>query len=343
MAETKKLTKILSIDGGGIRGVIPGQILVRLEEKLKTLDKNPDARIADYFDLIAGTSTGGILACLYLCPESSRSKRPRFSAQDAVDLYLDRGDDIFDVSLWHKLRSAGGLTDEKYPSDELEETLKDYFQDLTLRDLIKPCVITAYDVKRRRAHFFTQHDADQDRDNFLVRDITRATSAAPTFFEAARIKSFSNVTYPLIDGGVFANNPALCAYAEARKLNFGQNRNKPTAKDMAILSLSTGKVETAYYYKQVKDWGLVEWIKPLIDIMMSSGPETVDYQLRQIYDAIKKPKQYLRMTPKLRGASPAMDDASRENLQLLQEAGNKSAEEQDTELTAFARLLIRNK
>ena len=90
MAETKKLTKILSIDGGGIRGVIPGQILVRLEEKLKTLDKNPHARIADYFDLIAGTSTGGILTCLYLCPESAKSKRPRFSAQDAVDLYLDR-------------------------------------------------------------------------------------------------------------------------------------------------------------------------------------------------------------------------------------------------------------
>lgn len=68
MSDTKKLTRILSLDGGGIRGIIPGQILVKLEHKFRKLDKNPNARIADYFDLIAGTSTGGILTCIYLCP-----------------------------------------------------------------------------------------------------------------------------------------------------------------------------------------------------------------------------------------------------------------------------------
>ena len=92
MPTNSKLTRILSIDGGGIRGILPGQILVSLENKLKSIDNNPQARIADYFDLIAGTSTGGILTCLYLSPSDTEPSRPGFSAERAVDLYLNRGD-----------------------------------------------------------------------------------------------------------------------------------------------------------------------------------------------------------------------------------------------------------
>ena len=294
MANTK-LTRILSIDGGGIRGIIPGQILVSLEDKLRKMDNNPDARIADYFDLIAGTSTGGILTCIYLCPDKTDPKRPRFSAAEAVDLYLDRGDEIFDVSFWQKLKSAGGVLDEKYSADELEEALEDYMQNLKLNELLKPCLVTSYDIKRRKGHFFTQHTANREAENFYVKDVASATSAAPTYFEVARVKSFANAYYPLIDGGVFVNNPTLCAYAEARKLKFDATRNKPTAKEMAILSIGTGNIDNPYHYKNAKDWGMVEWLKPLIDIMMSGVAETVDYQLRQIYDAVGTPKQYMRI------------------------------------------------
>ncbi len=343
MANTK-LTRILSIDGGGIRGIIPGQILVSLEEKLKKLDNNPNGRIADYFDLIAGTSTGGILTCIYLCPDKKDPKRPRFSAAEAVDLYLERGDEIFDVTFWQKLKSAGGVLDEKYSADELEEALMDYMQDLKLSELLKPCLVTSYDIKRRKGHFFTQHTAaKKDAENFYVRDVARATSAAPTYFEVSRIKSFGNEYYPLIDGGVFVNNPTLCAYAEARKLKFDAKRNKPTAKEMAILSIGTGKIDKPYYYKKAKDWGMVEWLKPLIDIMMSGVAETVDYQLRQIYDAVGTPNQYLRLSPALHNAKPSMDDATHENLMALKEAGSLNAKEVDKDLTDFAKLLIANK
>ncbi len=343
MATNSKLTRILSIDGGGIRGVVPGQILVALEEKLQKLDNNPKGKIADYFDMIAGTSTGGILACIYLSPEKAGSKKPRFSAKQAVDLYLERGDEIFDISFWHKIKSGGGVTDEKYEADELEEALKDYMGELKLSELIKPCLISSYDIKRRKAHFFTQHDAHTDEHNFLVREVARATSAAPTYFEVARVKSLSNKTYPLIDGGVFVNNPTLCAYAEARKLKFDNSRQKPTAKNMVILSLGTGTTSKPYYYKKAKDWGMVQWIKPIIDIMMSGVAETVDYQLKQIYEAVGIPKQYLRISPELGNASPDMDDASMENLQALKEAGIQSAKKHDNDLTKLAELLIANK
>src|SRR3954471_2747681 len=105
--------RILSIDGGGIRGIIPGQVLVALEQKLQRLSGKPELRIADAFDLIAGTSTGGILTCLYLCPDEKTGK-PKFTAAAAVDLYLQNGDNIFDVSVWKALGSVGGIADEKY-------------------------------------------------------------------------------------------------------------------------------------------------------------------------------------------------------------------------------------
>ena len=343
MATNSKLTRILSIDGGGIRGIIPGQILVALEKKLQQLDNNPKGKIADYFDMIAGTSTGGILACIYLSPEKAGSKKPRFSAKEAVDLYLERGDEIFDISFWHKIKSAGGVMDEKYAADELEDALNDYMGELKLSELIKPCLVSSYDIKRRKAHFFTQHDATTNAHNYLVKEVARATSAAPTYFEVAKVKSLSNITYPLIDGGVFVNNPTLCAYAEARKLKFDQFRQKPTAKNMLIFSLGTGTTNKPYYYNKAKDWGMVEWIKPIIDIMMSGVAETVDYQLKQIYEAVGTPKQYLRISPELGNANADMDDASLENLKALKEAGEKSAIKHDKDLTKMAEMLIENK
>ncbi len=328
--------RILSIDGGGIRGIMPGQILVALEEKLQKKSGNPKARIADYFDLIAGTSTGGILACIYLCPSDADSGKAKFSAKEAVDLYLENGDEIFDISLKHKIESGAGMLDEKYGADELEESLNDYLGDLKLSQLLKPCLITSYDIRRRQAHFFRQHKAKNSAaHNFFVKDVARATSAAPTYFEVAKIKSVSSIPYPLVDGGVFANNPALCAYAEARNLP-----GKPKAKDMFMLCLGTGKIKKPYYYKKAKDFGLVQWVKPIIDIMMSGTAETVDFQLHQIFDAVGKPKQYVRIEPELFNASPEMDDASIENLNELKVAGQMCAEDNEEALDQVADTLI---
>ena len=329
-----RFTRILAIDGGGIRGLIPGQVLDQVEQQLQERSGNGDARIADYFDLLAGTSTGGILTCTYLVPLDVNSAKPRWSARDAVDLYLEHGDEIFDVPLRHKISSLGGVADEKYPADELEGVLQTYFADFKLDQLLKPCLIPAYDIRRRRGHFFVKPKADQPSRNFFLRDVARATSAAPTYFESARIKSQTGVSYPLIDGGIFANNPALCAYAEARKFP-----GNPTAKDMVILSLGTGAVEKPYYHSEAKDWGLAEWIKPLIDIMMGGVSETVDYQLAQIFNAIECPQQYLRLQPELKHVSPDMDNASLENMSRLVEIGTELAETHDKALEAFLDLL----
>lgn len=339
MAKTKqKLTRILSIDGGGIRGIIPGQILVLLEEKLRIKSKNQNARIADYFDLIAGTSTGGILTCAYLCPDQGHVTRPKFTAQEVVNLYLEHGSEIFSNPLKHKIITAGGILDEKYSSAPLEKALNDYFGDIKLSQLLKPCLISSYDITRRQAHFFTQHDAIKKKGwDFLIKDVARATSAAPTYFECSNVKSLTSISYPLIDGGVFVNNPTLCAYSEVH------NKFKKTAKEMVILSIGTGFVKTEYNYKDAKDFGMMSWIKPLISIMMSGVSEVVDYQIRQMYSAVKAPKQYLRINTEIPiTVNPEMDEASSENLIALKELGTEIAQKMDSQLDEFVKFLIQN-
>ena len=327
--------RILSIDGGGIRGILPGQILVELEKKLQQLASNPDKRLADYFDMIAGTSTGGILTCLYLYPDEKNPSRPFFSANDAVNLYLENGGWIFN----EKNGNADGMRQEKYPVAAIEALLKNYFKNTRLSELLKPCLITSYNIYARSTHFFTQHDAKQHKANdFYLYDVARGTSAAPTYFEPAAVTSLSGISYPVVDGGVFASNPALCAYAEARE------KFKPTKKgermDMFMLSIGTGSKKESYAYNKAKGWGKVGWVKPVLDIMLSGASETVDFQMKHIFDAINCADDYYRINPDIGNASIEMDDASAQNLQALKDAGTEAAQKYNAELEKIAEFLV---
>ncbi|HLW06691.1 MAG TPA: CBASS cGAMP-activated phospholipase [Marinilabiliaceae bacterium] len=332
----KKHSRILAIDGGGIRGIIPAVVLADLEKKLQSITKDHTVRLADYFDLIAGTSTGGILSCCYLL--EGENQRPKYTAEEILNLYFKHGEQIFNRSIFHKIRTAGGVLDEKYSDNGLRETLDKYMGNERLRNLLKPTLITAYDIERRKAHFFTKHDAHKKGNNFFVKDVAWSTSAAPTYFECAYIQDDLNRNYALIDGGVFANNPTLCAYAEARKIFKKFDTEKAvTASDMLILSIGTGSDEKRYPYNKAKDWGQLEWVKPLLDIMMSGVAETVDYQVRQIYDAIERPNQYLRINaPLSSNVNHNMDDASRENMEGLRLEGEALVKQFDAALQEFA-------
>ena len=321
-----KKIRILSIDGGGIRGIIPGTILTYLEKQLQLKSKS-SLKIGDYFDFIAGTSTGGILACIYLMP--GENGKARYSAQDAVNLYLQKGGDIFHRSFFQKIKSVGGLFYEKFRHLPIEKYLGEYFADTWLKDLIKPCLITSYDVTQRNAHFFTSTDANSSLYNFKVKDVARATSAAPTYFEPALIYSEEGQRLALVDGGVYANNPTLCAYAEARKIIFSHYLNdaekidKPSVKDMIIVSVGTGTVKRPYHFYDLKNAGELRWLNPIIDILMSGNAETVDYQLQQMYKTLSSEDthNYYRLEPPLLEASSEMDLATPKNMENLRQAG----------------------
>ncbi len=339
----KKYFRILSIDGGGIRGIIPATVLGAVERLVQKVRGDDTLKIGDCFDLIAGTSTGGILTCLYLAPDPDVPDRARFSADEGLRLYMEYGDEIFDRSIWKKLESLGGLADEKYSAKALEDTLRRYLGDLELKDLIGPCLVTAYATKQYRPWFFTWHDAVEDpAANYLVRDVARATSAAPTYFEAAMPDNLDDIpnAVPMIDGGVFANNPAACAFVEAIR----SDKLNRKVEDVVMLSLGTGRSPHSIAYSECRNWGQAAWLRPLLSILMEGVSQTVDFQLKTVFSTLGIERQYLRVNGsfhdfehglEVEGLDPSMDHASRENMRRLERFGRQLAQNYERELTEF--------
>ncbi|TWI80402.1 patatin-like phospholipase/acyl hydrolase [Lacibacter cauensis] len=350
--------RILSIDGGGIRGIIPGTIVEYLETRIRAVTGNKEAKIGEYFDMIAGTSTGGILTSIYLMPDEKETGKAKFSATDAVQLYMQYGNRIFNKNFWQQFKNFS-FWNESFPADNLEKLLQDYLGDTSLSQMIKPCVITAYNFYERRAAFFNSANSRKiggEVRDFKIRNVARATSAAPTYFEPAMIYSLSEAPQYLIDGGVFVNNPALCAYSEARGLNFSDSRilygeyqlpkpNRPAAKDMLLISIGTGSSKKKYEFEQLRNAGLIKWLPVLIDIMMSGNSETVHYHLVRMWDTLEDADKgdYYRIDPDLKTASPDMDNVSKKNLKLLKEAGESYVFENTEQLNEIVdKLLLYN-
>jgi len=128
---------------------------------------------------------------------------------------------------------------------------------------------------------------------------------------------------------VFVNNPALVAYAEGRSIFTKSTGHEATAEDMKILSIGTGQSAEGYPYRKAKDWGMVQWVKPLISIMMSGSAEVTDYELQKIYETVNNPNQYLRINGDLNDTKidPDMDNASKANMKKLKAFGTKLFEE----------------
>ncbi len=334
----KKKINILSIDGGGIRGIIPAVVLDYIEQGLQRKSNNPNVTLADYFDLIAGTSTGGILACFYLLPpDDLQFAHSKYYAKDAIRIYAEYGKKIFRRP-WYRL----GLTSERYPSDGLESVLKEFMGDVTLAETRKHCLVTAYNITEREAVFFSTPEAKKYRHrNYLMRDIARATSAAPTYFEPAAVHSIGGSLLHLIDGGMFAGNPTLCALVEAGKTRF-EACDPPTLSDVYVVSVGTGKERKHYDYEKAKNWGAIGWARPVIDILLSASAEVVDYQLQKQFQTAGCPDHYVRLEPELGKAKAEMDDASDENIRHLKEAGQNYIEEYAEALDAIVDTLIAN-
>ncbi len=290
--------RILSIDGGGIRGIIPAVVLSRLE-------RQTGQRVADLFDLVAGTSTGGILALGLTRPGAGG--RPLYSAAQMAELYEKEGTKIFSTSWWRRMRTLGSLAEERYSADGIEEVLRRYFGDVRLKDACTDVLVPSYEIERRTPFFFKSAMARERAEyDFPMWEAARATSAAPTYFEPARVPVPDSADYwALIDGGVFANNPAACALVEAMALN-------PRATKFVVVSLGTGTVLPRISIDRAKGWGTAGWMLPVLDIVLDGVSATVDYQLQKLL-----PGDYHRYQVTLQASDQQLDDVRPENLRNL--------------------------
>ncbi len=321
------MKKILSIDGGGIRGIIPSIILAQIEEQTQK-------PIAELFDLIAGTSTGGILALGLTKP--GHDHKPQYKASDMINLYEFEGPKIFSQSIWRKINNLGSVLEEKYPTQNVESVLKRYFKNSYLNEAITPVLVTGYEIERRSAYFFKSDRAKTNiKRNFLMRDVARATSAAPTYFEPEKIPTEDFKEYfALIDGGVYAGNPAMCAYVEALKMF-------PKEKDFLILSLGTGELTRPIYYLDSKNWGIAKWARPILDVVLSGISDTVDYQLKLLLPPQEEEKRYYRFQVRLDDASDDMDNATPQNLRVLKLYAESLVKEQSDTINILCEQLLK--
>jgi patatin-like phospholipase/acyl hydrolase len=274
--------KALAIDGGGIRGLIPALVLAEIEQRT-------GRPMATMVDVIAGTSTGAIIACALAKPHAMPASR-------IAEIYEQDGPKIFDASLLRRIVTADGYVNELYSDKGLVSSLQAHLGDARLNQATTPTLITTYDLQSRQELLLRS-----DRDDVSLVDAAHASSAAPTYFEPLRLGDRT-----LIDGGMGAINPSVYAYAETG--------GDPTL----LLSLGTGSQTAPMPYDEVKDWGKLEWAAPIIGVVFDAAADAVDSQLERLMDG-----NYIRLQTRLTEASGALDDASAENLAALRREAEK--------------------
>lgn len=330
--------RILSLDGGGIRGILPATILCYLEAELRRQSGNKSARISDYFDLIAGTSTGGILACVYLTPDPQNVQRPKLEAQDALDLYLKDGPKIFRNNFSRKVKTLGGLWKQRYCEKGLESCLKSALgASAGFTDLLKPCIIPAYDFQSHQAIFFNSHaTGTYQSEGLKAWQVARATTAAPSYFAPVQL-TVGGRQRSLIDGALFARNPAVWAWLEAKKLMAGQT-STASQKDMMMVSISTGSCQRPLSAERMQNQGALGWIKPMMEIMLHTRADMTSRQLDRLQQ--EEGMSYHRINPCLYQADKAMDNVSRTNLSALHDAGLRYIEQHQDQLDGIIQQLM---
>ncbi len=325
---------ILSVDGGGIRGLLPVRVLDEIRRRLEAAGSRKP--LAGLFDLVAGTSAGAIVALGITVTNSAGE--PRYSPGEILELYERRGTEIFPVSFRSMLQTAVQAVRFKYAPTGLCRVLADTFGDSTLRDAASYLLITSFDTEAMQPHcmkYLPDRCEPSDRPNYRMRDAARASSAAPTYFPPARISPIGhpNRHFTLVDGAVFANNPAGLAFVEATKIF-------PDESEFVVLSLGTGDPQQGYSYDEIRRWGYMEWVNPAngfpIGTIMSAGQsEAVSHQLRRISGV-----RYIRINTPLNGCSPAMDDAGPRNIACLRRQADLMIASHDAEIGQLCEILV---
>ena len=338
--------RILAIDGGGIRGIIPARLLARLEALLAGRPGAPT--LADSFDLIAGTSTGGLLALGLTVPGADG--RPTIRAADLVELYSgEEARQVFRRSPVGRVPLLGGLIDllrPKYSLGPLRELLESRFGEATMGDALTEVLITSYDMRGRTPRFFKRWRSADARVPMV--DAALATAAAPTFFPAHELAGDA-----LVDGGIFAANPTIAAIAEALKRTTDPAATGPD--DLLAVSLGTGRHETGFTATEVARWGAADWVlpkrgePPLIAAMLDGQSDAADHWAHVILN--HEPGRAL-VAAEGRGAGPRyyryqielprphpLDDTSPTNIGALLDHADALIEARSAELEALASAL----
>jgi patatin-like phospholipase/acyl hydrolase len=298
---------ILSIDGGGIRGIIPALIISEIEKKT-------GKQCYELFDLIAGTSTGGILAL---------GLTSGIPAENLVKLYSCDGKRIFNKPWWRK-----GLFISKYSNRGFKTVLKENFKTDRINGVKSPVLVTAYDATDRVPVIFTRST------NLSIVDAALATASAPCYFPPAVLRLFGR-DHTFIDGGLAYNNPSLVARDYIKSLW----PNEPTC----TISIGTGLHKRAPINNDIESWGLAQWLPYIFEILMETSATEVDRVMMGIPNTPIEDKEndtYLRWQTPIRQVDKSMDDVSESHINSLIESAKKTISKIQPDLAKLSNDLL---
>lgn len=277
------MKKILTIDGGGIKGILAASFLAELEKRC-------GVRICEYFDLIAGTSTGGMIAA---------GMALGVPAETVLEMYLEKGREIFPK------RKLWSLFKGKYDTNPLQQALREVFGEKQIKDCKTRLLIPAYNLENRKVRVFkTPHAEDLyiDKDYKIV-DCLLSTTAAPLYFKPYKMNGGV-----FVDGGIGANNPSLIALVE------GITRCGWEVSDICMLSL--GSANEPVQTTGGEGMGLLDALK-IQKCFMEAESQYADNICK-----IMLPKdQYVRITQEALRKQVSLDNASEESMRKLQDWG----------------------
>ncbi|KAG8501926.1 hypothetical protein CXB51_004581 [Gossypium anomalum] len=293
---------ILSIDSGGMKGILCGKALAYLEKALKSKSGNPNARIADYFDVAAGSSVGGIFTAMLFATRDNN--QPIFTAEETWRFLVDNGKRIYRSGAGKN----GGILKKKIlkngstgsSSNGMEKAMKEAFtagrRSLTLKDTLKPVLIPCYDLSSTAPFLFSRADAlETDSFDFPLWEVCRATSAEPGLSGPVLMQSVDGQTKCVaVDGGLAMSNPTVAAITHVlhNKQEFPFVRG---VEDLLVLSLGTGQLlEVSYEYEQVKNWRLKDWAKPMARISGDGSADSVDQTVAMAFQQCRS-SSYVRI------------------------------------------------
>ena len=299
------MKKVLAIDGGGVRGIVPAMVLAEIERQMA----KPAHQI---FDVIAGTSTGAFIGALATRRSDTLTPLP---ADEIIKLFQK------DARKYFKKRFAWNLFSPKYQSRSVEKVLRQYLGDADLARAATRLIVPVYALRKRppRVHYFSSLAAGQiDADNHLMWQVVRGATAAPTYFEPFKVEAINGKSeISVIDGGVFANNPAMLgwlhahqslntAYVSLRRNNDSDYRSldeqfdtRPDElRETVVVSLGTGFYNQAIDPKKARRWGILRWMKPALKAMYEGQAAQVTAELNIASD-VKLVSYFRRLQPEL--------------------------------------------
>lgn len=342
---SQRIFTVLTIDGGGIRGLMTARLLHEIEERT-------GKPVTELFDLVAGSSTGAILAGCLTAPKVKGSSKPRFSAKDMMDFYIDDGAKVFPPSRYRQLKHLVPGMSGFFDPAPFESILEKQLGDLTLGDSLNYLMIAGTDMKKFRPEWMAnfkqkgkREDLPQKWESLKTKDAIRASASPPIVFPAKYIYSHPNKNNPeaaerhaFLDGSFFAASVSRRAYTHAKKL-------APEGSRIVVVSLGTGCMEPKLTPDELNKMSMIDWVSSARGASIFNV--SVEMTMRDILNDLRDDigEDLFRFNPvvdpdDINAPSMNLTNAKSTNIEKLMIAADKAIEARDEDIDRLCELLL---